>query len=114
LLDKHLAHISIRRSNLFGHRWNLDALANAINAIAATFLKQLEAESPERFAQLRPWFQFAKRTPLRTHIDNTPIDRSSVRSGMDVVQISPSGMPSSALAGWTNQYMKKKRLKWPT
>jgi len=63
-LDKHLAHVSIARVDLFGYRWDIDELHRAVEAVARTFRTELKGQAPEKFAELEPWFRYADKASI--------------------------------------------------
>ncbi len=115
LLDKHLAHVTIARADLFDHRWDIDALDRAIYAVAISFLAELEEREPERFAELEPWFRYAEETraAVMSEAAFAGVERNSVRSGLDLIMIPPRGVPVGAWAAWSQRYMREKGIEWP-
>lgn len=113
LLDKHVVHVTIARADLFDHRWNVDALDRAVHAVAVAFLAELENREPERFAELEPWFRYASETRGALRSDDPVAERSSVRSGLDLIMIPPRGVPLGAWAAWSQRYTREKGIAWP-
>lgn len=118
LIDKHLSHVTITRADLFGYRWDIAALDQAIFAVAEVFIDELKRRAPTRYAELYPWFHYATeaKNKLLSEDDDAraSVDRANVRSGIDVTMMVPVGIPSGAWAAWTQRYMQEQNISWPT